>query len=250
MCESNASSSSLSGPPILKISSCFNEACSKTTSKLHIGARLTTVSLSSDETVSSSELTSVRSSRTSSSGYSGMSSLCEHFEVEGTSTPSLTKRRERGSLAKLFTDADIPNSTSTPDDKETASPTTQPSLKMIRRLKRLSDAWSNMARCTDDIIIDRLKKGREEAIKKHTYLEVYMYPVDIRLQVIKSIFSSVNDIKLRRLCVLGDVCMMLRWGNFLCVISRMTLLGSDMSGSEWLCLRTTVARIMSQNTTK
>ena len=29
-----------------------------------------------------------------------------------------------------------------------------------------------MSRCTDDIIIDRLKKGREEAIKKQTYLEV------------------------------------------------------------------------------
>ena len=86
------------------------------------------------------------------------------------------RRRERGSLAQLFTESDIPGvpppPITSPDDKETSSLASQPSLKMIRRLKRLSDAWSNVSRCTDDIIIDRLKKGREEAIKKQTYLEV------------------------------------------------------------------------------
>lgn len=166
MCEPSAGSSSLSGAPILKISSCFNDACSKSNSKR--SARNTTTSLSSDETVSSSDLTSARSSCTSS-GYSGMSSLCECFEVQVTSTPIFTRRRERGSIAQLFTDADIPTS---PDDKETTSLASQPSLKMIRRLKRLSDAWSNVSKCTDDIIIDRLKKGREEAMKKQTFIEV------------------------------------------------------------------------------
>lgn len=103
-----------------------------------------------------------------------MSSLCECFEEQLPSGSAAmfgrrSSRRERGSLAQLFTDVDIPGS---PTDKETASLASQPSLKMIRRLKRLSDAWSNVSKCTDDIIVDRLKKGREEAMKKQTYLEV------------------------------------------------------------------------------
>lgn len=97
-----------------------------------------------------------------------MSSLCECFEVQ--IEPSHFARRQRGSIIKLFGEAELPSGTT--DSKETPSLGSQPSLKMIRRLKRLSDAWSNVSKCTDDIIIDRLKKGREEAIKKQTYIEV------------------------------------------------------------------------------
>lgn len=160
-------SSTLSGSPILKISSCFNDACSKKDSTLHASSRNTTSSISSEETISSSDLTSARSSCTSS-GYSGMSSLCECFEVQ--IEPSNFTHRQRGSIIKLFGEAEFPGDTT--DSKETPSLGSQPSLKMIRRLKRLSDAWSNVSKCTDDIIIDRLKKGREEAIKKQTYIEV------------------------------------------------------------------------------
>lgn len=158
MCEN--STATLSGAQILKISSCFNDACSKKTSKRQTSARNTSSSFSSEETVSSCDPASARSSRTSS-GYSGMSSLCECFEVQGT--PLFSRSRERGSIAKLFNETEIPH------EKESSG---LPSLKMIRRLKRLSDAWSNISKCTDDVIIDRLKKGREEAIKKQTYIEV------------------------------------------------------------------------------
>ena len=164
MCES--ATSSISGSPILKVSSCFKEACSKTNLQA-MAARNKTPSLSSEETVSSSDLTSARSSRTSS-GYSGMSSLCECFEVQVTPRPLFTRHLGRGSIAKLFGETDESNSASGSDDKETTSIVSQPSFKMIRRLKRLSDAWS-----TDDVIIDRLKKGREEAMKKQTYIEVW-----------------------------------------------------------------------------
>ncbi len=166
MCEST--NSSISGAPILKISSCFKEACSKASIQ---ATRITTPSLSSEETVSSSDLTSARSSCTSS-GYSGMSSLYECFEVQVTPKPFFSRRRERGSLAKLFGETEGSTIASSSDDKEIASIASQPSLKMIRRLKRLSDAWSNACMCTNDIIVDRLKKGREEAIKKQTYIEV------------------------------------------------------------------------------
>lgn len=170
------SSTTLSGSPILKITSCFNEAYSKANSKAPASARNTTSSFSSEETLSSSDLASARSSRTSS-GYSGASSLCECFEVQCSSTPLFSRHSsKRGSVVKLFSESDLPSdhAASIPDStsKDTASLASQPSLKMIRRLKRLSDAWSNVSKCTDDIIIDRLKKGREEAIKKQTYIEV------------------------------------------------------------------------------
>ena len=166
MCEST--NSSLSGSPILKISSCFKEACSKTSLQV---TRNTSLSLSSEGTLSSSDVTSARSSCTSS-GYSGMSSLCECFEIQDTQRSFFTRRRERGSLAKLFSESEVSITSSSTDEKETASLASQPSLKMIRRLKRLSDAWSNACKCTDDIITDRLRKGREEAMKKQTYIEV------------------------------------------------------------------------------
>lgn len=174
MCE--ASGSSLSGAQILKISSCFNDACSKKNSKRQANCRNTNSSLSSEETVFSSDPASARSSRTSS-GYSGVSSLCECFEVNGT--PVLSKHRERGSVSKLFSETDVPDSS----EKENCVFVSQPSLKMIRRLKRLSDAWSNISRCTDEVIIDRLKKGREEAMRKQTYIEVkgswYLYEAQL-----------------------------------------------------------------------
>lgn len=163
MCE--ASTSTLSGAQILKISSCFSDACSKKNSKRQTSARNTSSSLSSEETVSSCDPASARSSRTSS-GYSGTSSLCECFEVQGTA-PLFSRCRERGSIAKLFNETEIP-----PPDSDKKESSSLPSLKMIRKLKRLSDAWSNVSKCTDDVIIDRLKKGREEAIKKQTYIEV------------------------------------------------------------------------------
>lgn len=167
MCE--CGSSTLSGAQILKISSCFNDACSKKNSKRQTSVRNTSSSLSSEETVSSIDVASARSSRTSS-GYSGMSSLCECFEMQGT--PLFSRRQERGSISKLFSEDGIPSNNPDSSEKETSSLISQPSLKMIRRLKRLSDAWSNVSRCTDDVIIDRLKKGREEAIKKQSYIEV------------------------------------------------------------------------------
>ena len=163
MCD--ASGPSLSGAQILKISSCFNDAYSKKNSKRQASCRNTNSSLSSEETVSSSDPASARSSRTSS-GYSGVSSLCECFEVNGT--PVFSRHRGRGSISKLFSETDAPDS----GEKENSSLGSQPSLKMIRRLKRLSDAWSNISKCTDEVIIDRLKKGREEAMKKQTYIEV------------------------------------------------------------------------------
>lgn len=102
-----------------------------------------------------------------------MSSLCEGYEIQDT--PLFSRRRERGSISKLFSEIEL--SGKLPDSSsEKEAPglnlVSQPSLKMIRRLKRLSDAWSNVSRCTDDVIVGRLKKGREEAIKKQTYIEV------------------------------------------------------------------------------
>jgi hypothetical protein len=112
-----------------------------------------------------------------------------------------SRRRERGSIAKLFSETEeslnVPSST----EGENISFVSQPSLKMIRRLKRLSDAWSNISRCTDDVITDRLKRGREEAIRKRTYIEVcYCYDVQGAVSLRKFIggwYHVCNNVAVR-----------------------------------------------------
>ncbi len=145
-------------------------------------ARSTFISLGSEDTVSSAgDLTSTRSSY-SSSGYSGsrIYSICDcHYEDLPVlaSTPLPVHGHNRHfRCSKLCYENDA-NGAINYGDKEASFDCQsgfQPSLKMIRKLKRLSDAWSKVFRTPDELIIDRLKKGREEAIKKQTYIEVIM----------------------------------------------------------------------------
>ena len=115
---------------------------------------------------------SARSSGASSAYYSSTSS-CFDFPLTPVSTPvTVTKRRTR-----LCCEQDL--SSIFAEDKEEEEENNQasvqpPSLKMIRRLKRMSDAWSHVSKCSenDDEIIDRLKKGREEAMRRQIYIEV------------------------------------------------------------------------------
>lgn len=146
-------------------------------------------SLSSEDTVFSSAGTdsassrgpSTRSSRTSS-GYSGVSSMISDTN-HGVSLLAISTVSEETAVGDadengVFCGDDSNNDEDTSsanhhDDDMKEESKLEPSLKMIRKLKRLSDVWSNVSRCTDDaIIVTRLKKGREQAIKKQTYIEV------------------------------------------------------------------------------
>ena len=120
---------------------------------------------------------SARSSGSSSAYYSSTSS-CFDFQLASTPIPAfnlgtVTERRTRLSceqdLSSIFAEDKEVDEDSV--NKDGVQP---PSLKMIRRLKRMSDAWSHVSKCldNDDIIIDRLKKGREEAKRRQTYIEV------------------------------------------------------------------------------
>ena len=126
-----------------------------------------------------SRLASARSSGASSAYYSSTSSCL--FDFSSTPVPSIklgsvSKRRTR-----LCCDQDISSIFSSDkeekeeeEEEEVGQLIGQPSLKMIRKLKRMSDAWSRVSRSSDNdrAIIDRLKKGREEAKRRQIYIEV------------------------------------------------------------------------------
>lgn len=131
----------------------------------------TSVALSKGHEGVCNRVASARSSGSSSAYYSSTSS-CFDFQLMPVPMPGpVCKRRTRlcceQDLSSIFAE-------DKEEEEELNQATVQPpSLKMIRKLKRMSDAWSRVSKCSDnDIIIDRLKKGREEAIRRKIYIEV------------------------------------------------------------------------------
>jgi len=125
-----------------------------------------------------SRVASARSSGSSSAYYSSTSSCLFDYAstpVSSIKLGSASKRRTR-----LCCEQDISSIFSSDreekedEEEEIGQLVGQPSLKMIRKLKRMSDAWSRVSRSSDNDseIIDRLKKGREEAKRRQTYIEV------------------------------------------------------------------------------
>ena len=155
--------------------SSLGEAVLKRDSAIRKKTRTTYFSLASEDTLSSAGQTSVRSS-CSSSACSGTFNSCYCFEVQVTSTPMSFEQEdsalERESDTKICCGSNFSSASEERGGEGVVAP--QPSLKMIRRLKRMSDVWSklNVSRCSDDVITDRLKRGREEAKKKQSYIEV------------------------------------------------------------------------------
>ncbi len=150
-----------------------------------LSSKHTTLCTEYDEELCSRRVASARSSGASSAYYSSTSSCLFDY----TSTPistikgSLSKRRPRlcceQDITSIFSadrsDKDAGGSIEENEAvEEVGQLVGQPSLKMIRKLKRMSDAWSRVSRSADNDseIIDRLKKGREEAKRRQTYIEV------------------------------------------------------------------------------
>lgn len=175
MCEPDVSKLQLSiGVPDRKDSTGAPSATSGESMESPIVAKHMSLRSEGQEGVCS-RVASARSSGSSSAYYSSTSS-CFDFQLASTPIPalgSISKRRTRLSceqdLSSIFLEGKEDK------DEGVGQATAQPSLKMIRRLKRMSDAWSRVSRSSDnDAIIDRLKKGREEAQRRQIYIEVRM----------------------------------------------------------------------------